>query len=78
MKSSKTALVNKIEAIKKQVTNGAYSAALTKLKEDVLKKTDGYLSGAVDANDWVKDLDVQKQLVSEIQIIWVMLVLVGA
>ena len=38
VRSSKIALVNKIEAIKKQVMNGAYSAALTKLKEDVLKK----------------------------------------
>ena len=78
VKSSKIALVNKIEAIKKQVANGAYSAALTKLKEDVLKKTDGYLSGAIDSNDWVKDIDVQQQLVSEIQIIWVMLLLIGA
>jgi hypothetical protein len=78
VKSHKKTLVNKIEAIKKQVANGAYSAALTKLKEDVLKKMDGYLSGAVDANDWVKDLGVQKQLCSEIQKIWIMLVLVGA
>lgn len=78
IKSSKIALTNKIEAIKKQVAHGAYSAALTKLKEDVLKKTDGYLSGAVDANDWVKDIAVQQQLCSEIQQIWVMLVLLGA
>jgi hypothetical protein len=78
VKSHKNTLVNKIEAIKKQVANGAYSAALNKLKEDVLKKMDGYLSGAVDANDWIKDLDVQKQLCSEIQTIWIMLVLIGA
>lgn len=78
VKSHKKTLVNKIEAIKKQVANGAYSAALNKLKEDVLKKMDGYLSGAVDANDWIKDLDVQKQLCSEIQTIWIMLVLIGA
>ena len=78
VKSSKIALVNKVEAIKKQVAHRAYSSALNKLKEDVLKKTDGYLSGAVDANDWVKDLLVQQQLCSEIQKIWVMLVLVGA
>jgi hypothetical protein len=71
-------LVNKIDAIKKQVANGAYSAALTKLKEDILKKTNGCLSGAVDANDWIKDLEVQQQLCSEIQEIWVMLVLLGA
>jgi hypothetical protein len=70
--------VNKIQAIKKQVRHGAYSAALAKLKEDVLKKTDGYLSGAVDANDWINDLDVQRELCSKIQEIWVMLVLLGA
>ena len=78
VKSSKKALVNKVEAIKKQVAVGAYSAALAKLKEDVLKKTDGYLSGAVDANDWVKDLAAQQQLCSEIQKIWIMFVLSGA
>ena len=78
VKSSKIALVNKIEAIKKQVAAGAYSAALAKLKEDILKKTDGCLSGAVDADDWIKDLGVQQQLCSEIQKIWVMLVLIGA
>jgi len=78
VKASRKALVNKVEAIKKQVTSGVYSAALTKLKEDVLQKTDGYLSGAVDANDWIKELNVQQQLCSEIQQIWVMLVLIGA
>ena len=78
VKSSKIALVNKVESIKKQVAKGAYSAALTKLKEDVLKKTDGCLSGAVEANDWIKDLEVQQELCSQIQKIWVMLVLVGA
>jgi hypothetical protein len=78
VKSSRTALVNKVEAIKKQISAGAYSAALTKLKQDFLKKTNGCLSGAVDANDWVKDLSVQKELCSQIQIIWVMLVLIGA
>jgi hypothetical protein len=78
VKSSKKALVNKVEAIKKQVARGAYLTALEKLKEDVLKKTDGCLSGAVDANDWVKDLDVQQELCSQIQKIWIMLVLVGA
>ena len=78
VKPHKKTLVNKIEAIKKQVAHGAYSAVLTKLKEDVLKKMDGYLSGAVDANDWINDLEVQQQLCSEIQQIWVMLVLIGA
>jgi hypothetical protein len=78
VKSSKISLGNKIEAIEKQVATGSYSAALTKLKNDVLKKMDGYLSGAVDADDWIKDLKVQKELCFEIQKIWVMLVLVGA
>jgi hypothetical protein len=76
-KASQNALVNKIEAMKKQVAAGNYSEALTKLKEDILKKTDGYLSGAVDANDWVNDLFVQEQLGSEIQIIWIQLVILG-
>ena len=78
VKSHKNTLVNKVETIKKQVAKGAYSAALTKLKEDVLKKMDGYFSGAVDANDWINDLEVQKQLCSEIQTIWIILVVLGA
>jgi hypothetical protein len=77
-KSSKIALVNKIEAIEKQVAAGAYSAALIKLKNDVLKKMDGYLSGAVDDDDWIKDINVEQQLCFEIQKIWVMLVIIGA
>jgi hypothetical protein len=78
VKSHKKTLVNKIEAIKHQVAAGAYSGALAKLKEDVLKKMDGFLSGAVEKDDWVKDIEVQKQLGSEIQKIWIMLVLLGA
>lgn len=77
-KSSQQALVHKLEAIKKQVAAGAYSEALAKLREDVLQKTDGYLTGVVDANDWVKDLAVQQQFGSEIQTIWIALVLLGA
>ncbi len=77
-KSSHQALVNKLEAIKKQVKAGSYSGALSKLREDVLQKTDGYLTGAVDANDWVNDVEIQKQLGSEIQTIWIALVLLGA
>ena len=76
-KSYQKALVNKVETIKKQVAHGAYSGALARLKEDVLEKTDGCLSGTVDWNDWIKDLVVQQQLCSEIQKIWVMLVVLG-
>lgn len=76
-KSSQKTLVSKIEAIRNQVAAGAYSGALTRLKKDLLQKMDGYLSGAVDANDWINDLGVQKQLCSEIQIIWAILVLLG-
>jgi len=76
-KSYQKTLVNKIEAIKKQVAAGAYSGALSKLKEDILKKTDGYLSGAVDANDWISDIDVQMDLASQIQNIWILLVILG-
>jgi len=66
-----------MEAIKKQVAAGVYSGALSKLKEDILKKTDGYLSGAVDANDWISDIDVQMDLASQIQNIWILLVILG-
>jgi hypothetical protein len=73
----KIALVNKIKSIKKQVGKGAYSKAVKTLKEDVLKKMDGFLLDAVDRNDWVIDLAIQQQLRSQIQQIWVMLVLMG-
>ena len=76
--SQKTALVEKIRALKQQVAAGAYSGALKKLQEDILEKTNGFLSGAVDANDWIKDLEVQKQLCSEIQTIWIALIVLGA
>ena len=59
------------------VAAGAYPGALTKLKKDILQKMDGYLSGAVDANDWINDLAIQKQLGSEIQTIWIILVILG-
>jgi hypothetical protein len=76
-KSYRKTLVNKIEALKKQVAAGAYSGALSKLREDILKKTDGYLSGDVDANDWISDIVVQRELVSQIQTIWILLVILG-
>jgi hypothetical protein len=77
VKSHKNTLVNKINAIRNQVAAGAYSGALTKLLEDILQKTDGYLSGSVDANDWINDLEVQQQLCSQIQTIWIILVVLG-
>jgi hypothetical protein len=77
VKLLKKTLVNKIEAVKRQVAVGAFRAALTKLKEDVLEKMDGWLTGAVDRDDWIKDLAVQQALYAEMQKIWVMLVLVG-
>ncbi|OPY89178.1 MAG: hypothetical protein A4E72_01191 [Syntrophus sp. PtaU1.Bin208] len=76
-KSSQLALVKKLEAIKKQVARKAYTGALTALKQDVVEKMDGYLSGGVDANDWVTDLKVQKQLCTDIQKIWIALVILG-
>jgi len=76
-KSSQGALVSKLQAIKKQVGRRAYTGALTALKQDVWQKMDGYLSGGVDANDWVMDLTVQKELSGEIQKIWIALVVLG-
>ncbi len=78
VKSHRNTLVNKIEAIKNQVAHGAYSAALNKLKEDVLKKMDGCSSGAIGPNDWIKDFGVEQDLCGQIQQIWIMLVLLGA
>jgi len=75
--SAQGALVNKLQDIKKRVARRAYTDALTSLKEDVLQKMDGYLSGRVDTNDWVKDLTVQKKLCGEIQKIWIALVVLG-
>ncbi len=57
-------MTNKVEALEKQVTNGAYSVAPVKPKEDVLKEPDEYPSGADDKDYWVADLVVQKRLCS--------------
>ena len=62
-KSSKDALVSKLQVIKRQVINGDYAGALEKLNNDVAQKTDGYVvQGKIDGNDWVTSPDVQTQL----------------
>ena len=71
---SNDALINKLEAVKKQVTHGAYAEALEKLQNDILKKTDGCVVGSVvDRNDWVTDCEKQKQFYWSINEIMVLL-----
>ena len=61
--SSQRVLIQKVEVVMKQVTNGAYSGTLEKLQNDILQKTDGCIvTGTIDKNDWVTDCDIQKQL----------------
>jgi hypothetical protein len=46
--------------IKKMVAKGATKGALKKIENDLLKKTDGYVTtGKVDKNDWIRDSDLQ-------------------
>jgi hypothetical protein len=62
-RSSANAMINKLEAVQKQVAKGAYAEALEKLQNDLLKKADGcVVNDDVDKNDWVIDCDIQKQI----------------
>jgi K319L-like, PKD domain len=57
------ALTNKIQAVLADIQAGLYADALSKLQNDVLKKTDGCANGgAPDANDWIKDCGSQAQV----------------
>jgi hypothetical protein len=59
----KNALLNKLDAVIQSVEAGDYAAALDKLQNDILRKTDGCASaGAPDANDWVVNSDEQARL----------------
>jgi hypothetical protein len=65
--SSKTALMNKVQAIKKQVDNKAYNAALNKLQEDVLKNI----------HNWVTDQVVHQQIYSAADQVQILLILIN-
>jgi hypothetical protein len=63
-KNNRKTLVNKLEAILKQVDRGNYAEALEKLNDDVFEKMDGYpTSGAVEKTDWIVDAGAQAALV---------------
>ncbi len=50
----KNALLNKLNAVIRDIADGNYAAALEKTENDVLGKTDGCaVGGDVDRNDWV-------------------------
>jgi hypothetical protein len=60
---SQRMFIQKVKALKKQVTRGTYSGALDKLQGTIMQKTDGCIStGAKDGDDWVEDCEIQKQL----------------
>jgi hypothetical protein len=72
--SSQEVLINKVQVVKKQIMNGAYSEALEKLQGDILQKTDGcVVNGVMDKNDWVTNCDIQKQFYWAIHEIMVLL-----
>jgi hypothetical protein len=62
--SRKNALTNKLEAMKKQIENGATEGAKHKLLNDIRAKMDGNMN-----SDWVVDPDVQEELCSMIDAI---------
>lgn len=59
----KNALLNKTNAVLADLQAGDVSAALDKLKNDILAKTDGCATtGAPGNNDWIKDCATQAQI----------------
>ena len=62
MKNPK-ALINKIEAALAQLDEGLYQNLLDKLKNDILKKTDGCANtGQPDKNDWILTCEDQQKV----------------
>jgi len=57
------ALTNKINAVLADIEQGNYAAALDKLRNDILGKTDGCaVEGTTDKNDWIKTCSAQGQV----------------
>jgi hypothetical protein len=53
-KNMKNALLNKVNEVQQMIDEGLYEAALNKLRNDVLQKTDGCAeTGQPDKNDWI-------------------------
>ena len=56
-------LLNKIDEVQKMIESGKYKPALNKLKNDILKKTDGCATkGQPDKNDWITTCDQQEKI----------------
>jgi len=54
---------NKINKVLDMIDEGLYENAIKKLKNDILKKTNGCAtSGAPDRNDWIKDCEAQEDI----------------
>ena len=63
-----TTLVNKINAVLKQIEQGLYQEALNKLENDIISKVDGCaLAGAPDRNDMVQNCVAQAELYPELK-----------
>jgi hypothetical protein len=61
-------LNNKLNAVIADVNSADYTAAINKLQNDILAKTDGCaISGAPDKNDWITDCKTQATLYPQIQ-----------
>jgi len=57
------ALLNKIDAAQAMIDDGRYQAALNKLENDILAKTDGCVeSGEPDKNDWIITCEGQNEV----------------
>jgi hypothetical protein len=62
-KNKQKTLINKLEAVRKQVENGAFQGALNKLENDILPKIDGCaLGGNPDSKDWILNCEAQGQV----------------
>jgi len=62
----KNAFANKLDAVIKQISEGAYQEAIGKLRDDVKAKVDGPL-GCGPRHDWITDLGAQADLCQMIQ-----------
>ena len=64
----RNALTNKLNAVLRDIDQGLYQDALTKLQNDVLAKTGGCFSiGSPDKNDWITTCGSQNQVVPALQ-----------
>lgn len=62
-KNKQKTLINKLEAVRNQVGNGAFQGALNKLQNDILPKIDGCASsGSPDSDDWINNCTAQGQV----------------